>query len=404
MKRIWIALLLVLAMLAACLTACNTPVDQEKLEANSAAVFTLDVNPGVRIYVKEDNTVLAIEATNDDGEEIVAELTLEGENYEVAVEKIVDELYEQGYLEAESSSVLISVEKKQIEISERVNAKINAAFEKHGKIASVIEQELDELEEDMKKTIDEMAKKYDISKGKAHVIEKIREEMPELSEEELAELNMSDLGMMLNDTSDAVKEHFKRVGDAVEELYVGKQAALNTALASLEITLTDVTMQRVRITRDDGKMIYEVEFVYDGMEYEIEIDAESGAILDTESEVFEEVDIDGVLGDFCDRHNIDLGSLRDHLQGLYPFDKGEQEGEPLTKGEMLKMVLDALDIDEEDLKKTDVKVHEGENGVVCTVTVETTDGDVYRVIAEAFSGTVIRLELNGTEINIGVSE
>ena len=108
MKKMLIALTLMLSLLATCLVGCGTVPDNSAdngdsdvtaLKADAAAVFTLDVNPGVRIYVKEDNTVIAVEATNEDGEEVVAELDLEGVDYETVVEEIIDKMDEKGYLE-----------------------------------------------------------------------------------------------------------------------------------------------------------------------------------------------------------------------------------------------------------------------------------------------------------------
>ena len=424
MKKMLIALTLMLALLTTCLVGCGTVPDNSAdngnsdataLKADAAAVFTLDVNPGVRIYVKEDNTVIAVEATNEDGEEVVAELDLEGVDYEAVVEEIIDKMDEKGYLEGDESSVLISVEKKAMDISEKVNDKINKAFEKHGKKASVIEQELDELDEELGKAIGEMAKKYKISEGKAHLIEKIREEFPELSEEELASLKVNDLGMMLEDTSDDIKGHFKKVGKAVEDAYVGREQALETALASLEsleITVEDITMQRVRVTRGEGKMLYEVEFVYDGMEYEITVDAKTGEILATESKEFEEFDAKGFIDDFCNKNNINPDDIKDQIINDI-FGKGEGKGEnkgeqsteqpaekPLTKGELLKGILAELEISEETLKKTDVKIYETESGTVYSVKIENKTGDVYQLVVEAYSGTVLKAELNGTAIEI----
>ena len=419
MKKLFVAFTLMLAMLTACLVGCGTPVSDDGIDlaaekANAAAVFTLDVNPGVRIFVKSDNTVITVEATNEDGEAVVAELEVEGEDYEAVVEEIIDKMDEKGYLEGEESSVLISVEKKAMDISDKVNDRINKSFEKHGKKASVIEQELDKLDEEVGKAIAEMAEKYKISEGKAHLIEKIREEFPELSEEELAGLKVNDLGMMLEDTSEDVKGHFKKVGKAVEEAYVGREQALEAALASLEgleITVKDITMQRVRVTRGEGKMLYEVEFVYDGMEYEIVLDARTGEILSTESEEFVEFDAKGMIDDFCNKNDINPDDIKNQIindifgrgEGK-DEDKGEQgpeqtEEKPLTKGELLKGILDELKIAAESLKKTDVEVYETESGTVYTVTVECGD-DVFELVVEAYSGTVIQAELNGTEFDL----
>ncbi len=408
MKKLLVTLTLMLTLLTTCLVGCGT-VDDQSLDlatqkANAAAIFTLDVNPGVRIYVEENSTVIAVEATNEDGEEIVAELDLTDKDYETIVEEIIDEMDEQGYLEGEESSILISVEKKEIDISEKINEKINKAFEKHGKKASVIEQDLHELDEKVGKAIGDMAKKYHISEGKAHLIEKIREEYPELSEEELAGLKVNDLGMMLEETSDDIKDHFKKFDKPVDGDYIGKEAALTAALESLEITAEDVTAQRVHFTRDDGKMIYEVEFVYDGMEYEIDVDAVTGEILKTENEEFEEFDAKGFIDDFCDKNDMDMEIFKDP-NGKEHGDKDENPEKPdeeafLSRGEVLEIVISTLGIDENTLEKTDVTLHKTENGAIFFVMIETQTKDRYKVVVEAYSGTLLVAELNRAAIEI----
>lgn len=397
MKRILVALTLMLALTMTCLVGCSL-LPGEKDAA--AAVFTLDVNPGVRIYVKYDNTVLKVEATNEDGEKIVAELELEGLDYEKVVEDIIDKMEEEGYLEGEENSVLISVEKKMMDVSKKVNDKINEVFEKHGKKASVIEQELDKLDNEIKNEINEIAEKYNISEGKAHLIEKIREEFPELSEEELAKLKVNDLGMILEDTSDDVKGHFKKIGKAVEDAYVGRQQALETALESLNVALENVTMPRVCVTRGEGKMLYEVKFVYEELEYTITIDAKEGNIIATDSKEFKEFDAKGFLDAFCEKHNIDIGSFKDHILNHF-FGKGEHKWDKvLTRGEVLKGVIESLGISEDTLKSTDVEIHKTESGTVFSVTVENDAGDVYSLVVEAYSGSVLEVELNGTKIDL----
>lgn len=423
MKKTWIALVLIGALLATCLTGCGvipggtTPVgtttggdaapgsDAAALKESATSVFTLDVNPGIRIYVEADDTVMALEATNEDGEGIVAELNLTGTDYETAVELIIDKLHEKDYLEGDSSAILISIEKQAGKLAERLNDKVSRAFEKLGKTASVIEQELDQLDEEFSKTIREIAEKHHISEGKARLIEKIREDFPELSEQELAALKVNDLGIMLQQTSDRIKEQFRRIGEAVEDAYVGGQQALTTALDSLQITREDVTMLRVQFAREDGKMVYEVEFVYDGMEYEITVDAESGEILETESEEFEEPDVRDMIDAFCDKHHIDVDAWKDKWMNsglLKPGEPaGDAEGKEIpSRGELLRSLMESFEISADTLEKTDVKIHRSESGIICSVTIETDAGDVYRFAVEAYTGTILRAELNGTEIDL----
>ena len=430
MKKTTILFALILAMILTCFIGCEisdgTIGENADEKANAAAVFTLDVNPGVRVYVRSDDTVIDVEATNEDGEGVVGEIEFDGLNYEIIVERIIDKMEEKGFLDGEESAVLISVEKKAIDVSAKLNEKIEKAFEKHGKKASVIEQELDVIDEELNKAIGDIAERYKISKGKAHLIEKIREEFPELSEEELAALRVNDLGIMLEETSDDVKGHFKKIDPAVERGYIGREQALAIAAESLKVAVEDAIMHRVFVTRDDGKMVYEVELVYGDMEYEITVDAESGAVLETESEEYKEFDPEDFIGGgkhepgTKDENKVDLDEIKDQLISDAlgreenksehktepedapkdePHDKPEEE-KPLSRGEILKIALAALDISEDSLKKTDVRLHKSESGAVYSLVIETDANEVYKLVLEAYCGTVLNAELNGTILEL----
>ena len=409
MKKLSILLSVIIVLTAVCLAGCVIkPVNDEKtLEEKSSAVFTLDVNPGVRVYVDEDNIVIGLEATNEDGEEIVEEINFENIDYEAVVEEIIDKLEEKGYLEEETNSILVSMEKKEIEISEKINEKINKAFEKHGKQAAIIEQELDELNKEIKATIDEIAKEHDISKGKAHIIEKIREEKPELSEEELAKLRVDELAVMLNDTSEHIKEHFKGFEDISVEKFIEKEEALTLALESLELTIDEITLEMIKITREDGKMAYEVELVCGEKEYEIVIDAESGIIISTEEEEYEEIKPDEIIGDFCEKHQIDRDKFQEHIKDFigkdFEFEFDFDFEELLTKGEALDIVIEELEIALDDLEKTKVEIHEAEDGMVYEVEIKTESGNTYKAIIEAYTGVVIKTVVNGVEIDASLN-
>lgn len=409
MKKLSILLSVIIVLTAVCLAGCVIkPVNDEKtLEEKASAVFTLDVNPGVRVYVDEDNIVIGLEATNEDGEDIVKEINFENIDYEAVVEEIIDKLEEEGYLEEETNSILVSMEKKEIEISEKINEKINKAFEKHGKQAAIIEQELDELNKEIKATIDEIAKEHNISKGKAHIIEKIREEKPELSEEELAKLRIDELGVMLNDTSEHIKEHFKGFENISVEKFIEKEEALTLALESLELTIDEITLEMIKITREDGKMAYEVELVCGEKEYEIVVDAESGIIISTEEEEYEEIKPDEIIGDFCEKHQIDRDKFKEHIKDFigkdfeleFDFDFEEL----LTKGEALDIVIEELEIALDDLEKTKVEIHEAEDGMVYEVEIKTESGNTYKAIIEAYTGVIIKTVVNGVEIDASLN-
>ena len=66
---------------------------------------------------------------------------------------------------------------------------------------------------------------------------------------------------------------------------IGKDAALEAALQDAGVTKEEATRLKTSKDRDDGRMIYEIQFDENGTEYDYEIAAEDGTILtaDTES-------------------------------------------------------------------------------------------------------------------------
>ncbi len=64
--------------------------------------------------------------------------------------------------------------------------------------------------------------------------------------------------------------------------YIGIDKAKSIALNHAGVS--DVTFEKAKLDRDDGKTIYEIEFYKDDMEYSYEIDALTGEILDHEKE------------------------------------------------------------------------------------------------------------------------
>ena len=47
----------------------------------------------------------------------------------------------------------------------------------------------------------------------------------------------------------------------------------------------DVRFKKAHADRDDGRNVYEIEFTVNGMEYEFDIDAASGTILDFDADI-----------------------------------------------------------------------------------------------------------------------
>jgi hypothetical protein len=74
--------------------------------------------------------------------------------------------------------------------------------------------------------------------------------------------------------------------------YIGIDAALDAALAHAKLQSADVFVYGVHCERDDGIVYYEVEFGFDGREYDYEINAISGKVESWNTERADKEDLD----------------------------------------------------------------------------------------------------------------
>ena len=66
--------------------------------------------------------------------------------------------------------------------------------------------------------------------------------------------------------------------------YIGLEAAKQISLDNAKVDAKDAVFRKAKIDYENGKAIYEIEFIKGSTEYEYEIDAESGTIIDSEAE------------------------------------------------------------------------------------------------------------------------
>lgn len=250
-----------------------------------AADVTLDVNPSVSVQINGDRRVVNVHALNDDGQRIIGDMDLRGTQLNVAVNALIGSMLRNGYLSDLSNSVLVSVDAGQNEYDELVaivTQEIQLKLKESEINASVVSQWIRESD-----AANRLAQQLDISVGKAQLITKILNNAPQstYTAEQLAKLSVNDLNLILQNLNIPTDE-LSHSGNASEAQYIGRDAAINAALQTVEGQPEASAVQRLtcKMDNDGGLMIYEVEFVYDGWEYEIEVNAVNGEIAVTERE------------------------------------------------------------------------------------------------------------------------
>ncbi len=249
-----------------------------------AASVTLDVNPSVSIQINSNRRVVNVEALNKDGVIIVGGKDFKGVQLELAVDAIIGSMFRHNYIRADANSVLVSVDSKQSEYNDLVKLisdEITVELKGQEISVNVVAQWIRSSD-----AASALAAQYGISLGKAQLITKILDNAPEGSTytaENLVPLTVNEL-MLLMQNLDIPSDVLSQSGSA-NDPFVGSDVAKASALERAGLTEQAVTRLTCKIDNDDGLMVYEVEFVCDGWEYEINVNARTGEVVKFEKEL-----------------------------------------------------------------------------------------------------------------------
>lgn len=276
-KNNWTSRLIAVAAALAVVVGLGAGAGVYRLNHVVAATVSLDVNPSVELTVNRKDRVLGISANNQDGKEIIGDMDLTGSDLEVAINALVGSMVRNGYLNELANSVLVSVDSKDAAagtvLQEKLAQEISLILESDSFSGAVISQTVETNDD-----LSNQAKEHHISVGKANLIQQIISQDTHYTFEELASRSINELKLISQSPSIQL-EHASEVGNASEKEYIGREAARLAALTQLQVNSEDISGEEIEMDFEDGIMVYEVEFVLDGKEYEFEIDAKTGAVL-----------------------------------------------------------------------------------------------------------------------------
>lgn len=97
------------------------------------------------------------------------------------------------------------------------------------------------------------------------------------------EINAS-TGAVHDKSVEAFKGNVTKPNNSNTGNYISVDKAKEIAVGKAGLSVSGVTFQKAKLDYDDGRAVYEIEFFSGGVEYECEVDASSGTILDYSSE------------------------------------------------------------------------------------------------------------------------
>lgn len=280
------------------------------------SVIDIDVNPGIELTTNKQNRVLEAVAINEDGADVLDGMDLSKTDLQVAINAIIGSMVRQGYVANENGGILVTVQNgdtaKARTLRNEVLTDINATLKQYEVEAPVLNQTATDIE-----SVKAFAEENGISVGKALFVQNLSEKDPTLDPKALAKQSIRQLADLIiekkldirdivdYDAEDSIWENIADTiedanEDANENVNQGEQkpstskpqqkllTAAEAKAAALNLagyTESQATFIKVELDKDDGIYHYDVEFVVGNKEFEYEIQASTGAVLDEDVEI-----------------------------------------------------------------------------------------------------------------------
>ena len=273
MKKV--SLLICGTMLMVILSGCGS-----NTASKTETIVTMDVNPSIQFELNQDDEVVGISAGNEDAKKILEKVDVEDDDANKAVDKIVDSLVDEGHLSTENNTVLLSVDNddddKRIELEQKLGETIQSSLKENSIDGAIFSQDMD-IDDD----VESLIKKYDISYGKATLIEKILDENDDNQKaykvEDLVKLNAQEL-IMIYQSMERKDDDDILLGSVSTSKYITSDEALAVALSDAGLAQNQIADLEIDYDIENGVLTYEIEFKGNGKEYEYEINASKGVI------------------------------------------------------------------------------------------------------------------------------
>ena len=273
------------------------------------AVVDLDVNPSIELSINGKEKVVGATAINEDGKAILDDMNLKGSDVKTACNAIVGSMLTKGYLNDRSNSILLSVssgdpakgQEIETELSDYINSYANGSA-----VSTAVMGQYVDADDELKA----FASKNGISAGKAGLIRRLLDtDGTRMTEDALLSLSTQELIVLGQERKVSEETMY---GEAYTGDYIGYESALEAALSHAGLDSTQVSGAEVEMDCENGVIIYEVEFKHGGQEYDYEIAASTGEIIQSEKDIDDGDDDADEEADDDDDHDDDNDDRDDH--------------------------------------------------------------------------------------------
>lgn len=233
--------------------------------------MTMDVNPSIEIVTNRLEQVVEVNPLNEDAEKMLSGYVVNDSSLENTLNGLVDRMILEGYIHGgDDSLVMISVQDDDAdsELVNKINESIRAYLENKKIEATLLSSNMGDSDDDMT--------------GRERVVQKMSDLGVSLSDEELSQMTLKEL-FEYSRAADISEESLFRVVSGYTTSGNTVREGMLTAEEARAIALDRVPGEIIRMELDDDDE-YEVKILLDGVRYELEIDAFTGAIREVDKD------------------------------------------------------------------------------------------------------------------------
>lgn len=221
------------ALVVACLLVI-LGITYYRYNVEAVTTIVMTINPEVKMELNRKGEVLELSGINADGMTLIAGYDFKGKDKITVADALIDRAIDQGYL-TEGGTIAFTVDSEDHDL------------------LPVYRKEL------LKEIVAHLAGRINV------VITVIGEDL-----------------LLIPPASSTTVSNPTVTTDPEPSAYIGVDRAKEIALS--HAGLTDATFESAELDEDDGVMVYELDFIADGVEYEYEINALTGEIIKHQSE------------------------------------------------------------------------------------------------------------------------
>ena len=217
------------------------------------AVISIDINPGISLSLNRYEYVINAQPLNDDGADVLDDLNLERLDLDTALNALIGAMNRKGYL-SEGATASVFVSGKDEDYNQKLYREVSEDFAHLA--PSMVTQQADSQQP----SDDQQPQSNETQTGSTQT------QQPDSSQAQQSDSPSTQQPQQSTDTA------------------VSLEQAQQLALQKAGLSDSEVTWKKLEQDEDDGRIVYELEFISGRTEYDCEIDAATGNFLKFEQE------------------------------------------------------------------------------------------------------------------------